>query len=145
MRFIGSDWKLWYVSQDSSGGMVYTETAPGFMFTYHFNARFFSEKPVAIGLHRFSVLFTRGVLHNRQILIRDNEPRHGERQIRAGQMYYEPLGPITLEPRDWAVENITGHSRDLAALEKADAVWFIAYTANGKKMEWHIADLTPRT
>ena len=48
IRFSAVDWKLWYVSLDSSHSMVYKETPPGFMFEYHFTARFFSEKPSAI-------------------------------------------------------------------------------------------------
>ena len=96
IRFVTSDWKLWYVSRDSEGGMVYKETPPGFSISYHFTIRFFNEKPSPIGLHRFAVLFTKGVLHNRQILVRDEEVKHGERQIRAGQMYREPLGEMLL-------------------------------------------------
>jgi len=143
VRFITSDWKLWYISQDSCGGMVYKETPPGISVQYHFTIRFFNEKSSPIGLHRFSIQFTKGTRRKRQVLMRDDQPRHGERQIRAAQVYYEPLGEMILQPRDWAVEDLTGYSRDAATVQKADAVWFMAYTADGRIHEWHVADLKP--
>jgi hypothetical protein len=143
IRFVAEDWKLWYVSKDSEYAPVYNENPPGSSIDYYFTIKFFSEKPTPVGLHRFSVLFTKGVLHNRQILFRDDEPRHwgGGRFILTSAVNHERLGEMSLTSHDWAVEHITGQCSDVATIQKADAVWLIAYGANGKKYEWHVTDL----
>jgi hypothetical protein len=143
IRYTTSDWKLWYMFIGTRGGVSYRETPPGDSVKYHFTARFFNEKPFPIGLHRFSIQFTKGKSFKRQVVMRDDNPRHGELQIRAAAEYFEPLGEMVLPPRDWAVENVTGYSQDVSVIQKADAVWFMAYTADGKIRKWHVADLKP--
>ena len=145
IRFIAADWRLLPLSKDSYGQMVHKENTAGSYIEYLFTVKFFNEKSTPIGLHRFSVLFTKGVLHNRQILFRDDEPRHwgGGRFILTSAVNHERLGEMSLTSHDWAVEHITGQCRDVATIQKADAVWLIAYSANGTKYEWHVIDLKP--
>jgi hypothetical protein len=147
IRFTASGWTLLYGSQDSFGAVNLSPGVPDTRLhhvQYHFTVRIFNEKSSAIGLHRFSVLFTRGKGRSKKIVGQDDQLRHGKLQTARHQSYREKLGEMMLEPHAWAVEDITGYPEGMeTAVQTADAVWFVAHAASGERYEWHVADLVP--
>jgi hypothetical protein len=150
IRLSADDWRLWYSYQDGEGGLAsepHPPDKPITEITYNFTVRIFNEKSAAVGLHHFSLLFTKGRGRARVTLLRDDDVQHGGDVIRAGRRFNTSLRQITLQPKLWTVEDISGHIDDIveggAAVRKADAVRLVAKTADGKRCEWHITDLTP--
>jgi hypothetical protein len=74
-------------------------------------------------------------------LIEAGELKHGDRQIRNSQVWHAALGEMALLPQQWVTENILGYLGPNPSLQEADAVWFVAHSADGTRYRWKIADL----
>lgn len=147
IRFVASGWSLQYAHQDSLGQVHYKDEPPvesgkkkrgGHpVIRYKFMVEAFNKKSTPVGLHRFSVQFTKGPWlpwRGRSVVFRDDVLLHGD---------HVALGQMMLPPNAWAVENIVGYIREAPNAPDADAVWFVAYSAEGKRFRWRVADLKP--
>lgn len=148
VRLAPDDWQLWYGYEGAEGGMATVPPPPEtpiVRIMYGFTARWFSDKTGAVGLHRFAVLFTKGKGRARKVLIRDDDVQHVGQFIRQGRKVAGPLTQMTLQPKLWTVEELSGYVGEAmtAVVRQADGVWLTAETADGKSFQWHVTDLRP--
>jgi hypothetical protein len=148
IRLAADDWRIWYSFEGAEDGSTVEQPPPDKPIKsigYGFTARLFSEKTAAVGLHRFAVLFTKGKGRTRKVLIRDEDVHHVGQFIRQCRKVAGPLKQMTLQPKLWTVEELSGHIGEATAagVRQADGVWLTAETADGKSFQWHVTNLRP--
>ena len=145
VRFHLSGWKLQSNYVEASGGYGTDDCVPAEVFKgeniiYSFKIKIFNEKSKPIGLHRIAVEFTKGPWYNRRIVARHENLRCGDEKRRGeGNIpYRDPLERMDLEPHKWAVADVFGVIEVTVAFKEADAVWFVAHSASGKRFKKRI-------